>query len=65
MVDTDDRKNRPLTIKEVEWFLRVNRATVVRMIEDGRLEGFKIGRHWRITVDSLRKLMKGEPNEEV
>lgn len=62
-MDTDNRKNRPLTIKEVEWFLRVNRATVVRMLKDGRLQGFKVGRHWRVTVESLKKLMNtGEYN---
>ncbi len=64
-MDTEDRKQRPLTIKEVAWYLRINRATVVRMLKDGRLKGSKVGRHWRIPVESLRALLNiGEDNGE-
>ena len=50
-----------LTTKEVMKKLRLDRATVIRMLHDGRLKGKKMGPNtspWRIYPASLDALLK-------
>ena len=45
------------TLEEVADQLRVHRATVERLLKQGRLRGFKVGRDWRVTERELRRYM--------
>jgi excisionase family DNA binding protein len=36
-----------LTVKDVQELLKMDRTTIYRMLEDGRLSGFKVGQQWR------------------
>jgi excisionase family DNA binding protein len=47
MVDTD------LTTEDVAAVLRLNKATVQRLLKTGRLKGYQIGRAWRVPTHSL------------
>lgn len=49
-----------LTVDEVAEKLRIHRVTVVKLLTDGTLKGFKIGSSWRIKKESLNKFMDGE-----
>jgi len=42
-----------LTSKEMQDLINVDRSTVYRMAEDGRLPGVKIGRQWRFPADRV------------
>ena len=42
-----------LTPQDVQELLQVDRSTVYRMAEDGRLPGIKVGRQWRFNADQL------------
>ena len=42
-----------LTVADVAWLLKIHPNTVYRMIRDGRLSAFKIGRAWRIHRENL------------
>ncbi len=42
-----------LTTREVQDLINVDRSTVYRMAEDGRLPGVKIGRQWRFPADRI------------
>lgn len=46
-----------LTPREVMDILGVGKNTVYRLLNSGELQGFRVGRGWRITGDSLRELM--------
>jgi len=46
-------------IDEVAEILRVSGETVRTWAKDGKLEGFKIGRTWRISRESLETFVKG------
>ena len=46
-----------LTPQEVMDILGVGKNTVYRLLNAGELQGFRVGRGWRITEDSLRALM--------
>ncbi|MHC1783741.1 MAG: PocR ligand-binding domain-containing protein [Anaerolineaceae bacterium] len=51
-----------LTAKELEEYLHVDRTTVYRMIKDGRLNGIKIGQHWRFNPQEVEILLSGKSN---
>ncbi len=42
-----------LTSQEIQELISVDRSTVYRMAEDGRLPGVKIGRQWRFPADRV------------
>jgi excisionase family DNA binding protein len=46
-----------LTAKQVQLLLQVDRTTIYRMLQDGRLKGVKIGHHWRFDRDDVDKLL--------
>jgi excisionase family DNA binding protein len=51
-----------LTTKQLQELLKVDRVTVYRMLNDGRLKGVKIGNQWRFSRSEIDRLM-GEPRE--
>ena len=48
-----------LTTKEVQDLFKVDRSTVYRMAEDGRLPAIKVGRQWRFPADGIESLLGG------
>jgi excisionase family DNA binding protein len=53
-----------LTTKQLLQLLKIDRVTVYRMLNDGRLKGVKIGNHWRFPQTEIDRLM-GEEKETV
>ena len=53
-----------LTTKQVQEYLRVDRITVYRMLQDGRLKGVKIGQQWRFPQSEVERLLSGGCCEE-
>ena len=51
-----------LTAKQVQEILNIDRTTVYRMLKDGRLNGIKIGRHWRFPKEHIFSVIKGKPS---
>lgn len=51
-----------LTTKQVQELFRVDRSTIYRMAEDGRLPAVKVGRQWRFPADRVESLL-GQPGE--
>ncbi len=49
-----------LTTKQVQDILKVDRITVYRMLNDGRLKGVKIGQQWRFPAREVERLLSGE-----
>jgi len=48
-----------LTAQQVHRMLGIDRSTVYRMAEDGRLPGLKIGRQWRFRPEQIQRLLVG------
>jgi excisionase family DNA binding protein len=46
-----------LTALEVQGLLNIDRSTVYRMAEDGRLPAIRVGRSWRFPADRIRALI--------
>jgi len=49
-----------LTTKQVKDLFKIDRITVYRMLQDGRLKGVKIGNQWRFPQSEVEKLLSGE-----
>ncbi|HEY9087881.1 MAG TPA: helix-turn-helix domain-containing protein, partial [Anaerolineaceae bacterium] len=51
-----------LTTRQVQDLLKVDRITVYRMLNDGRLKAVKIGQQWRFPRREVDRLLNtGEP----
>jgi excisionase family DNA binding protein len=47
-----------LSARQVQLMLGVDRSTVYRMAEDGRLPAIKVGRQWRFPADRIDDLLR-------
>ena len=54
-----------LTTKQVEDLLQVDRTTIYRMLNDGRLTGIKVGQQWRFMRSEIDTLLGLEPQTKV
>lgn len=52
-----------LTTKELAEIAEVHIITVLRWLKEGKIEGKKFGKSWRIHKDELRKILP-EGNKE-
>jgi excisionase family DNA binding protein len=50
-----------LTARQVQDLLKVDRITVYRMLQDGRLKGVKIGQQWRFHRREVDRLLSSAP----
>ena len=50
-----------LTARQVQTMFGVDRSTVYRMAEDGRLPALKIGRQWRFRPEEIERLLVASP----
>lgn len=48
-----------LTTRQVQEILKVDRITIYRMLQDGRLKGIKIGSQWRFTQQEVERILEG------
>jgi excisionase family DNA binding protein len=56
--------NDLLTTRQVQDILKIDRITVYRMLQDGRLKGVKIGQQWRFSAREVERFISGEAPEE-
>ena len=49
-----------LTTRQLESLLKVDRITIYRMLEDGRLRGFKVGGQWRFSRAEVDAWLRGQ-----
>ena len=47
-----------LTAEEVAGYLRLPLSTVYKLVQDKRLPGFKVGKHWRFRREAFNKWIK-------
>lgn len=47
------------TTRQVQDLLKVDRITIYRMLQDGRLSGVKIGQQWRFARSEVERLLSG------
>ena len=53
---TDVKKTQDLTVQEASALFKVTNPTIYRMLSEGRLNSYLIGRSRRITFESVQAL---------
>ncbi len=53
-----------LTTRQVQEILKVDRITIYRMLNDGRLKGVKIGQQWRFPAREVERMLGGSLSVE-
>lgn len=53
-----DELDTLLTTRQLQRLLQVDRITIYRMLQDGRLEGFKVGGQWRFSRQAIDRWLK-------
>ena len=48
-----------LTVKEAAQLLKTTRQQIRKMIQNGELPAVKVGREWRIPMESIRIFLEG------
>jgi len=48
-----------LTVDEIGKLLKVERRTVIRLIESRRLHAVKLGRFWRVSREDFQAFVRG------
>ena len=46
-----------LTVEEACEALKIGRNAIYRLLNSGKLKGYRIGRHWRIPREALRQFI--------
>jgi excisionase family DNA binding protein len=54
-----------LTTRQVQELFKVDRSTIYRMAEDGRLPAVKVGRQWRFPADRVELLLSSDGGGDV
>jgi excisionase family DNA binding protein len=53
-----------MTVNQVAEYFQISDMTTYKLVQEGTIPAFKIGRHWRVKRDDLDefidKLLKGE-----
>jgi excisionase family DNA binding protein len=59
-----DRESEIMTVSEVAEYLKISEVTTYKFVQEGKIPGFKIGRHWRVKrsdlAEFIEKLKRGE-----
>ncbi len=58
MMGKDDFDRDILTISQVAEYLQLSEMTTYKLVNDGTMPAFKIGRHWRVKKSDLNELIE-------
>ena len=63
-MENNHKEDEIMTVSEVAEYLKISEVTTYKLVQEGRLPAFKIGRHWRLKKSDLteyiEKLKRGE-----
>jgi len=48
-----------LTLDELSAYLKVSKSTLYKLVQDGKVPGQKVGRHWRFSREVIDRWMAG------
>lgn len=55
---------RAYKIEEVAEILAAHKETVRELLREGKIEGMKLGTHWRVTEDEIRRILGLQKNQQ-
>jgi excisionase family DNA binding protein len=64
MTNMDLNETEIMTVNEVAAYLKISEVTTYKLVQQGKIPAFKIGRHWRVKridlEEFIEKLKHGE-----
>lgn len=52
-----------MTIDELASYVKVSKSTLYRLVQNGKVPGQKIGKHWRFRREAIDRWLDTESNE--
>ena len=47
-----------LTVSEVAAYFKISEVTTYKLVQEGKIPAFKIGRHWRVKKSDLSEFVE-------
>ncbi|MFD1040645.1 helix-turn-helix domain-containing protein [Virgibacillus byunsanensis] len=47
-----------MTVAQVAEYLQLSEMTTYKLVQEGKISGFKIGRHWRVKKEDLHEFIE-------
>ncbi|ENK0838699.1 helix-turn-helix domain-containing protein [Clostridium sporogenes] len=64
MKEENEKYDEIMTVAEVAEYFKISEVTTYKLVQEGKIPAFKIGRHWRVKKEDLsefiEKLKRGE-----
>ncbi len=58
MTDVKLKESEIMTVSEVADYLKISEVTTYKLVQDGKIPAFKIGRHWRVQRSDLGEFIE-------
>lgn len=59
-----NQEDEIMTVSEVADYLKVSEVTTYKFVQEGKIPGFKIGRHWRVKRSDLAEFIEKQKRGE-
>ncbi|WP_010649705.1 helix-turn-helix domain-containing protein [Oceanobacillus massiliensis] len=53
-----NKANEIMTVSQVAEYLQLSEMTTYKLVQEGKIPAFKIGRHWRVKRIDLNELIE-------
>ena len=53
-----DNAERVLTIVELAEYLKIPKSTLYKLVQEGKIPGQKVGRHWRFRRETIDRWLE-------
>lgn len=50
--------NEIMTVSQVAEYLKISEVTTYKLVQEGKVTAFKIGRHWRVKKSDLSEFIE-------
>ncbi|MCB2290028.1 helix-turn-helix domain-containing protein [Clostridium sp. CS001] len=51
------KEDEIMTVSEVATYFKISEVTTYKLVQEGKIPAFKIGRHWRVKKSDLGEFM--------
>jgi len=59
-----DSNSEVMTISQVAEYLKISEITTYKLVQEGKIPAFKVGRHWRVMKEDLRDFIEKQKRGE-
>jgi excisionase family DNA binding protein len=57
-------ENEIMTIAQVAKYLQISEVTTYRLVQEGKIQAFKVGRGWRVKREDLKGFIEKQKRGE-